>query len=226
MKIKLENFKIAMSAIFFILISNVSSAEENSSIPDNFFSKNNINNERATNGYENQLFFPYIGDVNKLVAVEIFYNKDCGDACNNIINNALKLQRERNDFIIYFHPIVLSESDYEAAIIEHISFSISPELFLKNHMLAYRENRENITMDTINSIDNDLIKKEFISKLNNEKKYSIGLKVNEELVRGLKIQTLPAILINDYLVQEKIDKNTLSNYIDRVLAKTLRSLVK
>lgn len=229
MKEKLLYLKTILAASCIVFLTSVAIAEENVKIDDDFFSLNNKNGDQnSILGFADQLFFPRLGNLDSMVSVEIFYNNECGNKCVELIHNILEIQNKTDDLLIFFHPVVLSQDDYTYAILEHIAFTFSKELFLKVHSFIYKNNFDNkdVVKQVLNLIEDPAIKEEFIKKLENEKRYNLGLEINSQLAEDFELKKLPTIMVNLTISDKDITIKDLKKLIEIERQKAIIEFVK
>ena len=168
--------------------------------------------------YENEIFFPSMGDIESYVMIDFFYNYDCME-CKEVSKFLTERVNDKKDIRVIFHPIPQNEKEYEIALLEHISFTEGKNLFSNIHQnimnnVVVEEFSLKYTLQEIYSINQELAVNLF-DKFANEKKYNLGLNMSNEIARKADVKSLPTLIINNKIFE--ISKNVDFKKIEEVI---------
>lgn len=166
--------------------------------------------------FENDIFFPNIGDIDAPIMVEFFYNYDCV-SCNEISNFLLQRQEKNNDSRITFHPIPQDNKEFEIAMLEVLSFTEGRSIFEAIHQsLMMNLDKENFSLQfTLGEIYqfNPSLALNLFDKFKNESAFRLGLDMSAEIAKRAGVKKLPTLIINNVIIDDTDNLEELERLI-------------
>jgi protein-disulfide isomerase len=178
--------------------------------------------ERKKSEIENKVAFPVLGNKDGDIAIVAFYDYNCG-YCKKGEEQITKLLEDDRNIAVILRPFpVIGESSLYAARVALVIYKNFPDKFLVIHDAFLRSKMldfefVNRTLSE-NGIDLSLIESEI-------NKAEIGEMMDStfEIAANLKIQGVPAYIINGRLLPGFVEKDRIAGLIKEIRAESGKS---